>query len=386
MELEELLKSKPLYYKEFDPQRIIEAYNVLKPHIKQPKRVQLIGTNGKGSTGRVIAYLAARASLNVGHYTSPHIYNFKERFWHNGKFATTKELEAAHQKLFIILGRETSLSLSYFEYLTLLTFVVFEDCDLQVIEAGLGGEFDATSVVNYTLTVVTPIGFDHSDFLGDSLEDIARTKLKAIANKALIAKQNSESVNTIAKQIATEKGSALYFYKDLLPKNSEQITAIAKEKGWADYLVENILNATFALDILSIDYNLKDLKSLKLFGRFYKLLPHVTIDVGHNPLAATVIVRELKKKVILIFNILDDKDLSKSLEILKPKIEAVEIIKIDTQRATDLKKIELLLENMGLQYKYFNGKLDENRDYLVFGSFYVVEAFLRELGILEINV
>ncbi len=385
MELEELLKSKPLYYKEFDPKRIVEAYSVLKPHIKQPKRVQLIGTNGKGSTGRVIAYLAARASLNVGHYTSPHILNFKERFWHNGKFVTIKELEVAHQKLFRILGRDISLSLSYFEYLTLLAFVAFENCDLQVIEAGLGGEFDATSVANYTLTVVTPIGFDHSNFLGDSLEDIAKTKLKAMANKALIAKQNSESIYTIAQQIAKEKGSTLYFYKDSVPEKNEQIAAIAKEKGWADYLVENIINATFALNILTIDYNLEDLKGLELFGRFYKLMPHVTVDVGHNPLAATVIVKALKKKVRLIFNILDDKDLRKSLEILKPKIEAVEIIKIDTQRATDLKKIELLLENMGLQYRYFNGKLDKNRDYLVFGSFYVVEAFLRESGISEIS-
>ena len=385
MELSELLNSKPLYYKEFDPNRIVEAYKILKPHIYHPKRVQLIGTNGKGSTGRTVAHLASKSGLRVGHYTSPHILDFKERFWIDGRFAMLAELEEAHSKLYFILGCEVSTNLSYFEYLTLLAFVLFEECDLQVIEAGLGGEFDATSVATYNLTVVTPIGLDHHAFLGDTLESIATTKLKAISSKALIAKQPNNEVYTIVKNIAKEKKSTLYFLKDFKCIEQGKLEAIAAKKGWPEYLKENILTALNALQILEISFEIENLNSLELFGRFYKILPNVLLDVGHNPLAAKAIVNALPNKVTLIFNILDDKDLTQTLQILKPKIKEVKIIKIDTQRATELEKIEQLLKKIGLEYSYFNGNLDTNQDYLVFGSFYVAEAFLKEMGILEIK-
>ena len=383
--LQKFLATKPIYYKKFDPTRIVKAYELIKNHISHPKRVQLIGTNGKGSTGRAIAHLASRCGLRVGHFTSPHILDFKERFWIDGNFATNEELELAHERLFKLLGKEIAEMLSYFEYQTLLAFVLFENLDLQVIEAGLGGEFDATSVADYELTVVVPIGFDHSDFLGENLEQISTTKLKAMAGKALIAKQNSQVVYEIAKKVAKYNGTKLYFYEELESKNLEQIKTIAKQNGWANYLVENIINATFALDILGIKYDVKDLASLKLFGRFYKIMPNVTIDVGHNPLAASAIVGAIDGKVTLIFNILGDKDLTKTLEILKPKIAEVEIIKIETQRATELKEIENLLESLELKYSYFNGKLDKDKEYLVFGSFYVVEAFLKSMK-LGVNV
>ncbi len=379
--LQKLLTTKPIYYTKFDPTRIVKAYKLIKNHISHPRRVQLIGTNGKGSTGRAIAHLASESGLRVGHFTSPHILDFKERFWIDGAFGTSEELEAAHKRLYNLLGKEMAESLSYFEYQALLAFVLFENLDLQVIEAGLGGEFDATSVANYELTVVVPIGFDHSDFLGENVEQIATTKLKAMSGKALIAKQSNKEVYEIAKSIAKESGTKLYFYDELKSKNREQILEIAKQNCWADYLVENIINATFALDILDINYDIQDLKSLKLFGRFYKIMPNVTIDVGHNPLAASAIVGAIEDKVTLIFNILGDKDLTKTLQILKPKIKDVEIIKIDTQRATELNEIENLLESLGLKYSYFNGELDESREYLVFGSFYVVEAFLKSIGV-----
>ncbi len=302
--LQKFLATKPIYYKKFDPTRIVKAYELINNHISHPKRVQLIGTNGKGSTGRAIAHLASCSGLRVGHFTSPHILDFKERFWIDSNFASNKELEVAHKRLFKLLGQDMAESLSYFEYQTLLSFVLFEKLDLQVIEAGLGGEFDATSVANYELTVVVPIGFDHSDFLGENVEQIATTKLKAMAGKALIAKQSSREVYEIAKSVAKETGTELYFYEELESKNLERINEIAKQNAWADYLIENIINATFALDILGIKYNIEDLASLRLFGRFYKLKPNITIDVGHNPLAASAIVGAIKGKVTLIFNIL----------------------------------------------------------------------------------
>ncbi len=384
MDFEELLESKPLYYKEFDPQRIVDAYRLIESHIKHPKRVQLIGTNGKGSTGRALAHLAYKSGLSVGHYTSPHILDFKERFWQNGTIASFAELEAAHQKLFSLLGEDVAFELSYFEYLTLLAFVLFENCDLQVIEAGLGGEYDATSVANYALTVITPIGLDHSDFLGKTIKEVAQTKLEAMAQKVVIAKQEKEEVYEIAQEIAKSKGSKLFFCKDK-SFNEKTSESIVQKLGYPEYLLENIKTAIAALDTLGVEYDIKDLESLKLFGRFYRLRENITIDVGHNTLAAEAIVKALKGRVVLIFNILSDKDAKEVLTILKPKVEYVEIIRVNTQRETDMHELQKIIESVGLPYKSFDNRIEAEKEYLVFGSFYTVEAFLKAQGVKSIE-
>ena len=155
------------------------------------------------------------------------------------------------------------------------------------------------------------------------------------------------------------------------------IYVIVEKNGWPEYLIENAKVALQALDIMGIEYDVNDLKSLELFGRFYALTENIRIDVGHNPLAAQAIVKALDKKVVLIYNSLDDKEYEEVLRILKPKIKWVEIIKIDSQRATTLDDIEKAVENVGLEYSYFQNEIDEDESYLVFGSFYVVEEFLK---------
>jgi len=378
----ELLNTKPLYYTKFDPNRIKEAFKLIKNHIKNPKRVHIIGTNGKGSTGRALAYLAYKSGLKVGHFTSPHILDFKERFWINGRFATKNELEEAHEKLYQLLKQTMAEALSYFEYQALLAFVLYEEVDLQVIEAGLGGEFDATSVVDYDLSIFTPIAYDHSDFLGNSIKDIAKTKMAVMQNIAVIAKQPFKEVEEIAKDIAKKSNTKLINYDAQIYNNLKKLPFL---KAYPDYLLENITLALLALDALKIDYKIEDLKDLKIFGRFYKLKDNVIIDVGHNSLAAEAIKRALDKKVTLIFNILNDKNAKEVLSILKPKIEHLKIIKIDSQRATDLESLERVLNELNIPYSYFDGNLNSDTNYLVFGSFYVVEQFFKMVGVQSIT-
>jgi len=362
----EFLDNKPLYFDKIDHKRIHYAYGILKPHIKAPQTVHIIGTNGKGSTGRVMAHLA-KDTLRVGHFSSPHIRSFNERLWIDGEDISDNGLELAHQKLYNILGKEISDSLSYFEYTTLLALVAFEKLDLIILEAGLGGEFDATNVVDKDLTVVTPIAIDHQAFLGDTIEEIASTKLRSIQKRALLAKQPYPEVYKIAKDIAEEKRATIYLTSKDIELNVD----------WSEYIVENALVAMEALDTLSINYNPKRLSDLELFGRFYKLADNIIIDVGHNPLASEAIYQALDKKVILIYNSLNDKDYREILEKLKPKIERVEIIKIPSQRALTIEKIERVLDLLDIRYSIFDGMVDSSRDYLVFGSFYVVEEFLN---------
>jgi len=372
------LEDKPLYYKEIDHERIHIAYGLLKPHIKQPRTMHVVGTNGKGSTGRMVAHLAYKSGLTVGHFSSPHILKFNERIWLNGIDSSDEVLEEAHQKLFTILGQEMSEKLSYFEYTTLLAFVVFENCDLMVLEAGLGGEFDATNVCDKALSVITPIGIDHQAFLGESIEEIAGTKIRSIQKALLLAPQVYDEVYEVAKQIADEKGAKLYL--SLCPSHRIiELELIAEKRSWGDYLIDNACVALQALDILEISYDVNDLCSLELFGRFYPLTENIRIDVGHNPLAAKAIVKALDEKVVLIYNSLDDKDYEAVLQTLQPKVKRVEIIPIDSQRATTLSEIEKALEKVGIAYGYFERKIDKDEHYLVFGSFYVVEEFLNKM-------
>ena len=377
------LSTKPLYYAKIDHERVHHAYALLSAQIKTPPAIHIVGTNAKGSTGRILAHLVQKQKnqiCSVGHYTSPHILVFNERIWIDGENASNEVLEAAHKKLFALLGEEISESLSYFEYTTLLAFVVFENCDLIVLEAGLGGEFDASNVCDKVLSIITPIGIDHQAFLGDTIEEIAGTKIRSIQTKALLAPQIFDEVVDVARKIASLKSTEIFLSEELGLKNKE-LKTICKNKGWSDYLVENATVASQALDILDIKYNVEDLLDLELFGRFYLWRKNIRIDVGHNPLAAKVIEQALDEKVILIYNSLDDKDYEKVLRILKPKVKHVEIIQIQSQRASTTEEIERTVENVGLECRDFQNKLEDDEDYLVFGSFYVVEAFLKKMDV-----
>jgi dihydrofolate synthase/folylpolyglutamate synthase len=377
---ERFITEKPLFYKEIDHQRIHHAYAILKPHIQHPKTIHLVGTNGKGSTGRIMATLLHHSGVKVGHFSSPHIIRFNERIWIEGAESSDEMLEQGHQILYAILGQEISETLSYFEYTTLLALVVMQREEVIVLEAGLGGEFDATNVVSKDLSVITPIGLDHQDFLGESIQEIASTKLNAIESYALLAQQPYEEVYEIAKRIASVQESSLYTMQDY--PIDEEIVAIGESMGWASYLIENAHLAMKALEMLHLPYHKEDLRRVRLFGRFYPLSEHVTIDVGHNLLAARAILpaiqaRYKQEKVVLVYNSLEDKAYGEILKLFAPYLKRVEIIEIDTPRAVPIKNLQEILEFLRIPFKMFQniGKYD---NYLVFGSFYVVEAFLKK--------
>ena len=378
------IEQKPLYYKEIDHERVHKAYALLKPYIKKPTVIHLVGTNGKGSTGRIMATLLHEKGTKVGHFSSPHILKFNERIWLEGEDSSDEVLEEGHERLYEILGQEICDGLSYFEYTTLLAFVVMEDMEVIVLEAGLGGEFDATNVVAKELSVITPIGLDHQDFLGDMIDKIATTKLNSIEDRVIIGFQNSIEVEGIALDIAKEKNAKITFLKDLVIR--EEILLLTQEMGWSLYLYENALLAVNALDILGLEYDIESLKKVKLFGRFYKLMPNVRIDVGHNLLAVEAIVEELKtqkEKIVLIYNSLDDKDYHEILKTFRPFIKRVEILPIETQRAVDINLLHKSLEELTISYTNFQS-IKEKNNYLVFGSFYVVESFIKRTA-LDIN-
>ena len=377
------IEEKPLYYKEIDHERVHKAYALLKPKIKQPLTIHIVGTNGKGSTGRIMASLLHFANHKVGHFSSPHILKFNERIWINGEDISDDALDLAHEKLYAILDKEMSDALSYFEYTTLLALVAMENLDVIVLEAGLGGEFDATNVCTKVLSVITPIGLDHQDFLGETIEEIATTKMNAIDKEFVLALQIHDKVYEVSKKIIKEKDAKCYevkAFKEHYPNENEEVKNITQKMAWSEYLFENTLLALYALKKANLIYDLQDLEKVKLFGRFHRILPNVIIDVGHNLLAAKAIVKALEKedkKPILVYNALNDKDYVSILKAFKPYVQSVEIIGIETARALEKNLLEDALNSLDVNYKDFD-IIDNSKDYLVFGSFYVVEAFLNK--------
>lgn len=378
--LKEFLSKKPLYYSEIDYTRMPRVFGEIKSSFDTPKVIHVIGTNGKGTTGRFLATALLFLGLKTGHYTSPHILEFNERIWLNGENASDETVEEAHQKLQTILTKADSDALSYFEYTTLLAMLIFRGCDFVVLEAGLGGEHDATAVFDKALTLVTPIDYDHEAFLGSDITEIAKTKLNAIQKSVILANQKYREIALIAQIIALKK-SAKFYRVDMLIEDEDRkkIEEISKNLSLFPYLRENLKLSISALKFFGLKYRVEDFNNSKLFGRLTKIRENVLIDVGHNPLAAASIVESLApQKYILIYNSYRDKNYREILAILKPIIEHVELITVHDSRIEDEVKIQKSIEALDIKQRPYK-EINPNSNYLVFGSFSVVEQFLRSL-------
>ena len=376
--LKQFLQNKPLYYNEIDYSRMPRVYAKIKKNFALPKVIHLIGTNGKGTTGRFLATALNTNNLKVGHYTSPHILDFNERIWISGENASNEVLEEVHQKLQTILDISDSNSLSYFEYTTLLAMLAFKSCDFVVLEAGLGGEYDATAVFEKELTLVTPIDFDHEAFLGNTIEEIAATKLNAINNSAILAPQKFKEVYNIAQDIALKKDVTISNVNELINKSDEEkIKTISTNLTLVAYLEDNLRLSIAALNFLGIKYAINNFNNARLFGRLSKINENIIVDVGHNPLAATSIVSALDgEKFVLIYNSYKDKNYTEILNILKSIVLHVEIIDINEQRVESREVLQRTLKELKIEYYSFE-KVKPQMQYLVFGSFSVVEQFLK---------
>lgn len=383
MDYEIFLNSKPLYYDEIDYKRFPNIYEKIKSKLNPPKIIHIIGTNGKGSSGRFLTQILSSCS-KVGHYTSPHIFDFSERFYSSCSTIGKDELNLAHTKLLDIFslfsdGDKMIESLSYFEWATLMAIVLFKEYDYLAMEAGMGGEYDATNVFDKSLSIFTPIGLDHTDMLGNSLEEIAKTKLNAMCDLALISSEFA--CMQLAKKIANDKGANLIIQKDIF---TNEIDIYAKRFNLPKFLQANLSLAVNAANILGVN-NLSNiilnLDALNLKGRCQKIKDNLIIDVGHNAHAAKAIAKYLQdiswSRVNLIYNAFDDKDIFGVLSSLKPFIGTIQIYKYQSQnRKLAVDKIIQVAKELEIECFEFV-KLDENERYLLFGSFMLVENFIK---------
>ncbi|KAA6225623.1 bifunctional folylpolyglutamate synthase/dihydrofolate synthase [Campylobacter sp. LR291e] len=345
--------------------------------------IHIIGTNGKGSTGRYLAQLLECLDYKIGHFTSPHIFSFNERFYTDKKEVSTTLLERGHLELKEVLKDDLN-KLSYFEYATFLCPFVFKDCDFIILEAGLGGEYDATSIFEKRLSIFTKIGFDHTQILGNTLLEIARTKLKVMSKLALISNEQSEEVLNLAKKIAFLKNTTLIndlnLDKNLLIKFNEY----SKCYDLAHFLQHNLKLALKACEILTSKEStfnaLSKLPPLNLRGRLEKINENLFVDVGHNEMAARAIYKKFKgKKLILVYNCFFDKNIYEILKTLKPIIDTMQLYVYpskDRKLASD--EVISIAKKLNIKCEKFTHI--SHKKTLVFGSFMLVENFLKEMS------
>ena len=392
------MDSKAVEYAPFDYRRARNIFHKLQKFLNlNTYNIHIIGTNGKGSTGRFIAQSLWESKHSVLHFTSPHLFEFRERFYLNNDIISLESLEIAHTFLqqfdFI---REAS----YFEYATFLALVLGQTCDFLIMEAGVGGEYDSTSILTYHITIFTRIGMDHKEMLGDSIQSIASTKLRAAQGVIFTHFQNDEVLALVQQLhvIAPQKRPYAIHYLNPKDRMTQVVQEYAKKYALPLFLQENLALANLVVSYLNIPLLTN---MLCLIGRCEIIRDNIIIDVGHNEMAASVILAEAKRyfnneKFILIYNSYKEKEIEKILHIFKKSIIEVILFQVDNPRIIDFAEIQLILYRLHIPHRLFNPNetkgldplsknlieykdffLESRYNYVVFGSFSLVESFLR---------
>lgn len=329
------------------------------------------------------------ANLKVGLFTSPHIFEYTERIKINN-VEIEKEVFAKKLIEIVELAEKNGIHLTEFEILTTLAFDYFaqNNVDVVVLETGLGGRLDATNVIKENLcSIITKIDLDHTERLGNSIEEIAGEKGGIIKeNCPVITTKNNLGLN-IFKKIAQEKNSHLFIAKEVSLADVEHLSLLGiwqKENlGLALEAVE-ILNAKGYQITQEAIY--KGLKSVKHPCRFEYLEEHnILIDGAHNPNGTKVLRESLDyyfpdKKIKFIFGCLNNKQYPEMMENLFHEGDDIYFYQFDNPNSCTYKELDSACEFTSQDFKdYKNG--EANTLTVICGSFYMIKELLTKMGI-----
>ena len=354
------------------------------PHLKT-KTIHVAGTNGKGSTCSFIASILTEKGEKVGLFTSPHIFDFKERIRINGTTISEEDVVTFCTKL-----REIELPFqpSFFEitFVMAMEYFAAQNCTYAIIETGLGGRLDATNVVQPLLSIITNIGLDHQNFLGNTIEAIAAEKAGIIKNKVpvFVAEETAGTKNIFLNH-ALEKQTSIQF---LVP-------TYTKVDGIANYQQTNLQTAIQGLSVIGIEANdaevslaLRNLyDNTGLFGRFQEIQkqPQIIIDAAHNEAGIKILLKELQdtphEKLKFIVGSSGDKDLKKLISNL-PSTSEINLCVFKNERSTTYNELSELAAEIGAVkkvYKEINAAINEivsdtlyNETIVICGSFFLI--------------
>jgi dihydrofolate synthase/folylpolyglutamate synthase len=321
--------------------------------------VHIAGTNGKGSTAAMIAAGLGAAGIRVGLYTSPHLVQPVERIRIAGSAVTEEEFAEAFEQV-----HRTALRMidegaidghpTYFESVTAMGFLLFRAAaiDTAVVEVGLGGRLDATNVIVPALSVITPVDYDHEQWLGSSLGGIATEKAGILKPgvPAVVARQHEEAMAAIGAR-ARETGSRIHSTTDWKVENLEiDARGCAYEAGRGseamrvrcrlagEHQVENSLTAALALRLLGVAPD--GIAAAEWPGRLERVAdrPEVVLDGAHNPAGIRALAAYIERfyrgrRVWLIYGAVRDKSLAEIAEVLTGVASDIVLAPVDSPRA-----------------------------------------------------
>ena len=372
------------------------------------------GTNGKGSTVAVLDSILTSTGLLTGRYSSPHLIRFNERILVGQDEQNDRVIIQAFE---FIKNKAGDIALSYFEYATIASLVIFaqQGVDVALLEVGLGGRLDACNAIDANVSAITSIALDHQDWLGDDLESIGFEKAGIMRSQTpcVLASNNfPKSIQRYAKSIDARivkldqdytfiKQGASWSWSD---ENSEYNFPIPSLLG--DMQIQNAAAAIAMLRHstfwpLKIKHIEKGLQNIKLAGRLQNLSAldrKWILDVAHNPASVQALCNYLKIslnnnfKVSIVFAMLSDKDYKSCIELLIPFAQDWHISTVDSPRSLSLAELESQLITSGIAPKDIHvhktvakacinaqKKTTHSEQILVCGSFYTVGEALNYL-------
>lgn len=328
--------------------------------------IHVAGTNGKGSTSHMIASVLQEAGYKVGLYTSPHLKDFRERIRINGQpidEATVIDFIESHQSFL------EQQQLSFFELTVGMAFDYFagQKVDIAVIEVGLGGRLDSTNIINPLVSVITNIGLDHTQFLGETLKEIAFEKGGIIKKETpLVIGEFQEEVIEVFQDLAKAVNAPIFIAEHLIGETFETDLL-------GNYQLKNIKTAVQSLLLLdqmgfeiSHDLIREGLKNVSrntgLKGRWQVLgeKPKVICDTAHNREGLLMVMSQLDKEIFknlhIVLGVVNDKDLGNILALM-PKKASFYFCKPDIPRGLSAE----LLKEQALKYQLY-GNIFESVD------------------------
>ncbi|MEJ2043183.1 MAG: bifunctional folylpolyglutamate synthase/dihydrofolate synthase [Reinekea sp.] len=349
------------------------------------------GTNGKGTTTAVLSALSMAAGLRVGWYSSPHIHRFNERVRINGIPVSDQALVKAFSR---VEQARDEVSLSYFEYTTLAAFLVFAErnLDVWVLEVGLGGRLDAVNIIDPDISIITSIGMDHEDFLGNDIDGIGQEKAGIARQGAPLILGKDADIKGVIE--TAEAASAM------IQSFGETHGVSGNELFWQSQrlIIEDIaipkINAACALQAfaqgpgdLLLGQIRSVLQNLKMSGRLQRVSigsSEVVLDVGHNPHAGAYICSELAgRQYHLIIGMLNNKDVAGFVRELQPICHSLSFVTLDVTKGNSAGTMQALYQDVDSEtFASVGEALDAlshrypSEDLFVGGSFYTVQQAL----------
>ena len=318
------------------------------------KAVHVAGTNGKGAVCAILeeGIRAQGSGIRVGRYTSPHLVKLNERFFLDGApvdDATLERLASVVNRTIEQSNNRTIQGLTFFEALTAVAFELYAEAkvDCAVLECGLGGRLDATNVCSPALCVITKIGLDHCDWLGDTVEKIAAEKAGIVKpGVPVVLARNEPSVRAVVEARAKEVGAPFFYAPDLA--SEDEIPDGFSLAG--SFNRENAVTALAALKILFPDARTPIPARIAWPGRFQRV-GEVIVDGAHNPPAARALREALAGEgpVNLICGFCGDKDVGEVLRILAPVARRGLAVRTNNPRSLSAEETAAKMRAAGLE-------------------------------------